>query len=234
MTNQNILPFPTAQGAEPTMSSREIAELLGSRHDKVRQSMERLAERGLIQLPPLGEVKNHLGQTVVEYRIGKRDSYVVVAQLSPEFTARLVDRWQELESRQAIDPMKALSDPATMRALLLGYTERVLELESSVQEMAPKVEALDRISLSDGSLCITDAAKTLQVRPKELFAYLRQNGWIYRRTGSAEDIAYQSKLASGVLEHKINTFARADGSEKTTTRVRITPKGLAKLAELLA
>ena len=28
---------------------------------------------------------------------GKRDSIVVVAQLSPEFTAVLVDRWQELE-----------------------------------------------------------------------------------------------------------------------------------------
>jgi hypothetical protein len=31
---------------------------------------------------------------------GKRDSIVVVAQLSPEFTARLVDRWQELEGER--------------------------------------------------------------------------------------------------------------------------------------
>lgn len=80
-----------------TMSSSEIAELVDSRHDKVKQSIERLAARGVIQLPPMGEVKNHLGQTVQVYQIGKRDSYVIVAQLSPEFTARLVDRWQELE-----------------------------------------------------------------------------------------------------------------------------------------
>jgi hypothetical protein len=33
------------------------------------------------------------------YRLGKRDSYVVVAQLCPEFTAKLVDRWQELEQQ---------------------------------------------------------------------------------------------------------------------------------------
>ncbi len=32
---------------------------------------------------------------------GKRDSIVVVAQLSPEFTARLVDCWQELEGNGA-------------------------------------------------------------------------------------------------------------------------------------
>jgi len=66
-----------------TMTSREIAEVVGSRHDKVKQSIERLADRGVIQLPPVGEVKNRQGQTVFEYLVSKRDSYVVVAQLSP-------------------------------------------------------------------------------------------------------------------------------------------------------
>lgn len=84
-----------------TMSSREIADLVGVRHDKVKQSIERLAAREVIQLPPLGDVKNHRKQTVAEYRICKRDTYVIVAQLSPEFTARLVDRWQELEDLAA-------------------------------------------------------------------------------------------------------------------------------------
>jgi phage regulator Rha-like protein len=78
------------------MSSREIADLVEKRHDVVKLSIERLAERAVIQLPPLMEVKNHLGQAVQEYQVGKRDSYIIVAQLSPEFTARLVDRWQEL------------------------------------------------------------------------------------------------------------------------------------------
>jgi len=33
--------------------------------------------------------------------MNQRDCYVIVAQLSPEFTARLVDRWQELEHKSA-------------------------------------------------------------------------------------------------------------------------------------
>lgn len=41
---------------QPTMTSRDIAELVDSRHDDVKQSIERLAERGAISLPPLGEV----------------------------------------------------------------------------------------------------------------------------------------------------------------------------------
>lgn len=93
--------LPARTGNAPiTMSSREIAELVDSRHDKVKQSIERLAERGVIGLPPLGEYLDSLGRKATEYRIGKRDSYVIVAQLSPEFTARLVDRWQELEAGQ--------------------------------------------------------------------------------------------------------------------------------------
>lgn len=48
-----------------SMTSVEIAELVGSRHDKVKQSIERLAERRIIQLPPMGisENINGLGLT---------------------------------------------------------------------------------------------------------------------------------------------------------------------------
>ena len=98
------LPIPHQQ----TMSSREIAELVESRHDNVRVTIERLAERGVIALPAMQE-KPTGGRPSVEYVFsgekGKRDSLVVVAQLSPEFTGRLVDRWQELESQAARPPI---------------------------------------------------------------------------------------------------------------------------------
>jgi hypothetical protein len=87
-----------------TMSSLEIADLVESRHDTVRLSIERLAEREVIQRPPVAEVKNNQGQATKVYHLGKRDSYVVVAQLSPEFTGRLVDRWQELETKETLPP----------------------------------------------------------------------------------------------------------------------------------
>lgn len=92
-----------------TMSSREIAELVDSRHDDVKRTIVRLAERGVIQLPPMADVKNHRRQTVSEYRIGKRDTYVIVAQISPEFTAALVDRWQELEDQATKQQISAHS-----------------------------------------------------------------------------------------------------------------------------
>lgn len=72
-----------------SMSSREIAELVESRHDNVKITIERLVARGVITSPATQE-KATAGRPAVEYLVGKRDSYIIVAQLSPEFTARLV------------------------------------------------------------------------------------------------------------------------------------------------
>jgi phage antirepressor YoqD-like protein len=221
-----------------TMTSLEIAELVDSRHDKVKQSIERLVERGVITKPPMGDgIKTPNGVIPKLYIFsgeqGKRDSIIVVAQLCPEFTARLVDRWQELESLIAkpIDPMVALSDPNALRGLLLGYSEKVIELESKVEEMAPTVEAYDRLAKADGSMCLTDAAKALQIRPKDLISNLQSEKWIYKRTGSVNWLGYQDRVQSGYLEHKVTEVTRGDGTTKITEQVRVTPKGLAKLAK---
>lgn len=138
----------------------------------------------------------------------------------------------ERRAKQAQDPIQMLNDPAAMRGILLSYSEKVIALEEKVGQQQPLVEAYERIAVADGSLCITDAAKTIQVRPKELFGFLRSHGWIYSRPGTS-DIAYQSKLSSGLLEHKTTTVYRSDGTEKVTTQVRVTPKGLARLAKEL-
>jgi phage antirepressor YoqD-like protein len=229
----NIVQFGSDGNTPLTMSSLEISELVGSRHDKVKQSIDRLVKKDTIQQPPLGEVKNDQGQKVQVYNLIKRDSYVVVAQLSPEFTARLVDRWQELEKKvQEIDPMEVLNNPAAMRGLLSNYVEKVLELEGQVETLKPAQKVLSRISYADGSECITDVAKTLQIRPKELFSFMRINKWIYSRPGTS-NIGYQTKIMQGLLEHKVTSVRREDGSEKVTTQVRVTPKGMAKLAEEL-
>lgn len=134
--------------------------------------------------------------------------------------------------KQAKQPLQ-LNDPAFLRGTLLVYTEKVIELEARIEEAQPKLEALSRIANAEGSLCVTDAAKSLQMRPKDLFTYLQSHGWIYKRTGCAHYLGYQRLVVSGMLEHKVTTVLRADGSEKITEQVRITAKGLAKLAQII-
>lgn len=232
------------QGQVVTMSSLDIAEMVGSRPSDVKRSIERLAKSGVIQLPPLAKVENkqsispnkYTSAYIFEGDQGKRDSIIVVAQLSPEFTARLVDRWQELEARlskPAFDAMAALNDAEFLRGTLLTYSEKVIALEHRVDEMKPDVEAFERIAKADGSMCITDAAKHLQVQPKFLFKLLSEHHWIYRRAGGKAWLGYQDKIQAGYLEHKVTTVNRSDGSEKIVEQVLITAKGITKISKLL-
>lgn len=129
--------------------------------------------------------------------------------------------------------MEALNDPEFLRGTLLTYSEKVIALEHKVDEMLPDVEALDRIAKAEGSMCITNAAKILQVQPKYLFSLLSESHWIYRRTGGRSWLPYQDKIQSGVLESKVTTVTRSDGSEKVVEQVLITPKGITKLAKMI-
>ena len=229
--------FPVSQNvARMTMTSREIADLVGARHDSVKRTIERLAERGVIASPPSVE-KPTAGRPVAEYVFtgekGKRDSIVVVAQLCPEFTARLVDRWQELEQRAAA-PAIPQTLPDALR-LAADLAEQNSQLRLVVDEQAPKVDALERLTESCGTLCLTDTAKHLNIPRKRLLAWMRENRWIYRRDGSAHWLAYQPRMASGHLEHRVTVIGEDHiGDQRLASQVRVTPKGLAKLAEKIA
>jgi phage antirepressor YoqD-like protein len=72
------------------------------------------------------------------------------------------------------------------------------------------------------------------MQPKEFFARLLRNGWIFKRRGSSTYLGYESKVVAGYLEHKVAAIPRGDGSEKMVEQVRITPKGLTKIASLIS
>ncbi|MCK4097541.1 DNA-binding protein, partial [Acinetobacter radioresistens] len=99
--------MPQFNHNQNSMTSLEIAELVQSRHDKVKQSIERLAERGVIAQPPMVDgIKSANGVIPKLFLFsgeqGKLDSITVVAQLCPEFTAALVKRWYELENQNKL------------------------------------------------------------------------------------------------------------------------------------
>lgn len=104
--------------ATATMTSLEIESLTGSRHDSVKRTIERLAESGVISLPPTVEVKvqrERRAESVEVYVFsgpqGRLDSITVVAQLDPAFTAALVKRWDALETGKAQPAMVQNESP---------------------------------------------------------------------------------------------------------------------------
>jgi phage antirepressor YoqD-like protein len=145
---------------------------------------------------------------------------------------KVIKRWQELEQQASkpIDPMALFSDPAAMLQLATSYAKRIIEADAVIAEQAPKVEALARLSESNGSLCLTDAAKTLKIPRHKLITYLSTTKHIYKRGGVGNWIAYQPK----VLEHRTVIIQRGDGTETNKSQVLITPKGLVKFAKVFS
>ncbi len=142
---------------KPSMTHKEIAELVGSRPDNVKASIERLVERGVIHLPVIkvcGRI-NGLGLEqreeifVFEDEQGKRDSIVVVAQLCPAFTANLVDRWRELEEerRRTKSPAEII---AAMAMNNLEHERRLNHVEDQVVAVAETIESIKRGSVPAG------------------------------------------------------------------------------------
>lgn len=211
-----------------TMSSREIAELTGKSHTNVcRDIRNMLKTLGLDQLKFESVYLAGNGEQRRCFNLPKRETLILVSGYNVQMRARIIDRWQELE-QQAQQPAMALNDPAFLRTTLLAYTERVIELESTVSKQLPKVKALDRIATAQGSLSIRDAAKVLQVRPIDLSRYLQTHRWIFRQ--GHEWRAYQFRISSGLVEHKEVTIW-SNPVDKIVVQVRVTPKGLARLAE---
>lgn len=180
-TSSNVATrFVNSENVSRTMSSQEIADLVGSRHDDVKRSIARLADRGTIQLPPLAEVKNHLGQSVAVYQVCKRDSFVVVAQLSPEFTAALVDRWQELEGQIAQPRELSRMD---LIQLAFEAEQARLQLTIQVEVQATKIHSME--NLFKEGMTHTQFCKGLNgVNVMQVGKFLEGRNWLFNESKS--------------------------------------------------
>lgn len=226
-------------GSAASITSAEIAELTGKRHDNVRRTIETLIEQGVIALPQIEE-KPTAGRPSKEYTFtgdqGKRDSIVVVAQLSPEFTARLVDRWQELEQQAALSAFnlpKTLPEAMRLAADALdgkaAAEAKVLTLQTKIEADAPKVLFASKVEVAPDSITKGQAAKIIGTGRNRFAAWLREIRWCNRFNEP-----YQDKIEAGLLDVKLASWEHPDHGLRQSVTTLITGKGLVKLQQLWA
>ena len=168
LTQHEPLSLTAVSGNAQTMSSVEIAERTGRRHQDVLRDIRNMLEQlGQPFAQYCAKVPSQGGRPMTVANLPKRESLILVSGYSVELRARIIDRWEELERRER-PALPDLNNPATLRLLLADYANDKLALEEQVAELAPKADALDRIATADGSMCITDAAKTLIPGPDQV------------------------------------------------------------------
>lgn len=162
-----------------SITSLDISELVQSELRAVNLSIERLAKRGVIQLPPMVKVENKQSLSPNKYTSvyvfsgeqGKLDSITVVAQLCPEFTAALVKRWYELENQNAVQL------PQTFAEALQLAADQARQLELA----APKVQYFDRVADTKNLLNASQVGKKVGMSAVKLNQYLADMGVYDRR-----------------------------------------------------
>ena len=171
------MPILTQFGnSEQSMTSLEISELVNSEHPHVRTSIERLAKRGVIQLPPMRKVENNQSLSPTKYtnvyvfsgEQGKLDSITVVAQLCPEFTAAIVKRWYELEGKnRELSKMEILQ-------MALESEQQKLVLQAQITLNQPKVDYYEKIVVRDTLLNATQVAQKIGLSAMAMNKHLEQ------------------------------------------------------------
>ncbi|WP_093663909.1 phage antirepressor [Sphingomonas gellani] len=119
-----------------------------------------------------------------------------------------------------------LDDNATLRALLMGRMDRLDGLQ-------PKADALDRLTDARGAINVTEASKVLKMGRDDLFKHMHAIHWIYRQQASGRWQCFSDKERSGLVEQRTTRIPSPNGPDKIGSTVMVTPKGLAKLAEMM-
>lgn len=194
LNTQNSTPFNTTiittNNTAITMNSQEIADLVQSRHDNVKTSIERLVSQGVITLPAMKETsfQNSIGRTqhtqvyVFEGEQGKRDTMIIVAQLSPQFLGQVVDRWMELEKaiqqprlpgnfKEALQFLIEAEEQKEQLALEIAQKQLVIEVQT------PKAEVFDAVLDKKRTYSIREFAQHTGVKEKAIKEWIVEKRW---------------------------------------------------------
>ena len=198
---------------EQTMTSLEIAELTGKQHKNVMQAIR--------NMEPAWEKVNGLKFQLVEYRdakgelrpcyqLTKTECLYIATKFNDEARARLVLRWEELESEKLkVKSEKFLPEPRRILALadeIMGENLRMLNEDA------------------EDTLTATQVAKTFNMTVWDFNCLLRDMGIQYRRHGRwniSDDLAGRD-----LVRLRTHVSYSLKGQKKVRTYMTWTMNGL--------
>lgn len=183
-------------------------------HDSVKRTMATLKESGIIAFSQTVEKGD--GRPLELYHVNKRDSLVVVARVSPEFTARVIDRWQELEQQQTMPAI-----PQTYAEALQLAADQARQLE----EQAPKVAFVENLVERGTLMTATQIAQKHGISAIKLNKLLDEIGGIYSKSVKRARTFTQAWIDKGYGELK--------QTQEGHSQPLFTPSGEVRINEML-
>ena len=216
-----------------TMSSLEIAELTGKRHDHVMVDIEKMLKELGKAAPEFSgtafyEVNNAKRERKI-YNLPKRETLILVSGYSVAMRARIIDRWQELEAKGKPDlstdvgKLLLIQEMAAKQLELISENKRISETLSIA---APKAEFVDNFVDSTGLKGFRKVAKILGISERKFRQFLVDNKIMYKQNG--DWLPYAEHINAGRF---VNKTGESQGHAFISTY--FTPKGEVWIAGLL-
>lgn len=201
---------------EMTMSTKEISDLTGKRHDNVMADARKML--GEIGSPEIsGGYLDKQDRTQPCLLLNKDETMCLVAGYSTELRFRIIKRWRELEEAQKP------AIPQTYAAALLEAGRLAMELEQAEARLAiaaPKAEFVDRYVDATGTYGFRQAAKILSVKENWFADFLIDKQIMYRLNKKLT--AYSVHVDAG----RFVSRAGVGKNDYAFTESRFTAKGL--------
>ena len=215
-----------------TMSSREIADICEKQHAHVMRDTRAMLDAVFGGQSNSGsadfeaEYFDEQGKPRREYRLPRDLTMTLITGYRADLRYKVIKRLESLEAEKAKGGFQVPQSFGDALRLAADQSEQI-------EAMRPKVEAMDLMEASEGSQTPRIAAKVFDAAERKFFRWLHAHNWTYKQGKTW--LGYSDKIKLGYLEHEPFTYTVPEtGEEKTKVQLKITPKGMARLAQIFA
>ena len=205
-----------------TMSSKEIAELTGKRHDHVLVDIRKMLAE--INSPEKsGQYKDSTNRTLPMLLLDKDEALCLVSGYNAKMRMAIIKRWQELE--RGTPKLPNFNSPAESARAWAEQFEANQIAQQQLAEAQPKIDFVDRYVDGTGLKKFRDVCRILNVKENAFRVFLINSKIMYRLDGRYA--AYKIHIDAGRFQDKTGT---AGHNNYAFTETLFTAKGVEWIA----
>lgn len=209
-----------------TMTSREISELTGKNHKEVTRDIYNVLTQAEIDASKFAHTyQDSQNRDQREYRLPKRECDLVVSGYSVKYRLAIIDRWQELESRNNLS-IPDFNDPVAAARAWADAKESEIKAIQYAEAAKPAVEFVERYVQSTGNMGFRQVCKLLKANEKKFRAFLSEERIMYKLGG--DWVPYGCHIVLG----RFHTSTGTSNNDHNYTAAKFTPKGIEWITRL--
>ena len=228
-----------------TMTSLEIAEVTGKRHDSILRDIRNILSQGV-------DAHNFVETSYTDksnrqqkcYTLTKKGCLILASGYDVILREKIINRWEELETkeRNKYQVPQSFAEALMLAAKqqeqieeqqrqLEANSKEIVELNGAIAEMEPKVTYVDMILASKETVTTTQIAQDYGQSAKAFNVILRNFG-VQHKVGG-QWVLYAKHLPFGYVQSDTFPIVRKNGTNGTVMHTKWTQKGRLFLYEEL-